>query len=363
MSEPALLDIQTADTRVDLKGLLPEELQAFISTLGKERYRTKQLLAWIYGRGAASFDDMTDLSRGFRAELSERARLSHLTEVLRTRSSDGKAVKFLFALSDGLQVESVLMFEKDRRTLCISSQVGCPLDCTFCATGRMGLLRNLTAAEIIDQVLAIRRELVAGDDDLTNIVMMGMGEPLLNYDAVTRAIRLMGLEMGPCLSAKKVTLSTAGHVPGILRLAEEGLKVGLAVSLNATVDEMRTRIMPINRKWPIADLLDAVRRYYRRIGRRVTFEYVLLAGENDADADADRLIALVRGIPCKINLIPWNPIASPGPRHQRPSQARIDAFADRLRASHLTVSVRYSKGDDIGAACGQLITNPQEGRG
>lgn len=356
MTEPALLDIQTADARVDLKGLLPEELQAFISALGKERYRTKQLLAWIYGRGAASFDDMTDLSRAFRGELSGRARISQLTEVLRARSSDGKAVKFLFALSDGLRVESVLMFERDRRTLCVSSQVGCSLDCSFCATGRMGLLRNLTTAEIIDQVLAIRRELVASSDDLTNIVMMGMGEPLLNYDAVTRAVRLMGLEMGPCLSARKVTLSTAGHVPGILRLAEEGLKVGLAVSLNATLDELRTRIMPINRKWPIAALLDAVRRYYRRIGRRVTFEYVLLAGENDADADADRLIALVRGIPCKINLIPWNPIPSPGPQHRRPAQARIDAFADRLRAGHLTVNVRYSKGEDIAAACGQLIT-------
>ena len=358
MTEAALLDIQTADTRVDLKGLLPEELQAFIASLGKERYRTGQLLAWIYGRGAASFDDMTDLARTFRRELAERARVSQLTEVLRMRSSDGKAVKSLFALSDGLRVESVLMFERDRRTLCVSSQVGCPLDCSFCATGRMGLLRNLTTAEIIDQVLAVRRELVAGGDDLTNVVMMGMGEPLLNYDAVVRAVRLMGLEMGPCLSAKKVTLSTAGHVPGILRLAEEGLKIGLAVSLNAVTDERRARIMPINRKWPIAELLDAVRRYVRRIGRRVTFEYVLLGGENDADADADRLLALVRGIPCKINLIPWNPVASHGPAHRRPPQDRIDAFADRLRAGHLTVNVRYSKGEDIAAACGQLITNP-----
>ncbi|MBI2951117.1 23S rRNA (adenine(2503)-C(2))-methyltransferase RlmN [bacterium] len=366
MSEAAPLDIQTADTRVDLKGLPPEELQAFISTLGKERYRTKQLLAWIYGRGVASFEDMTDLSRKFRQELEACARISQLTEVLRTPSSDGKAVKFLFALSDGLRVESVLMFERDRRTLCVSSQVGCPLDCSFCATGKMGLLRNLTAAEIVDQVISVRRELVAasrvecdlmgafGRGDLTNIVLMGMGEPLLNYDAVVRAVRLVGLEMGPCLSAKKVTLSTAGHVPGILRLAEDGLKVGLAVSLNATLDDLRARIMPINRKWPIADLLDAVRRYVRRIGRRVTFEYVLLAGENDADADADRLVALVRGIPCKINLIPYNPI--PGLGHQRPSQARIDAFADRLRAGHLTVNVRYSKGDDIAAACGQLAT-------
>jgi 23S rRNA (adenine2503-C2)-methyltransferase len=356
MSEAALLDIQTADTRVDLKGLSPEELQAFISTLGKERYRTKQLLAWIYGRGATSFDDMTDLSRAFRRELAERARISRLVEVRRERSADGKAVKFLFALSDDLRVESVLMFERDRRTLCVSSQVGCPLDCSFCATGRMGLLRNLTAAEIVDQVISIRRELVTTGDDLTNLVLMGMGEPLLNYDAVVRAVRLVGLEMGPCLSAKKVTLSTAGHVPGILRLADEGLKVGLAVSLNATRDDLRTRIMPINRKWPIADLLDAVRRYVRRIGRRVTFEYVLLAGENDADADADRLIALVRGIPCKINLIPYNPIAPSGPGHRRPPQDRIDAFADRLRAGHLTVNVRYSKGDDIAAACGQLVT-------
>ena len=360
MTESATLDARLTDARADLKGMLPEELQAFIASLGKERYRTKQLLAWIYGRGVASFEDMTDLSRKFRQELTERARVSRLTEVLRTRSADGKAVKYLFGLADGLRVESVLMFERNRRTLCVSSQVGCPLDCSFCATGRMGLVRNLTSAEIIDQVLAVRREIAdAEGDGLTNIVLMGMGEPLLNYDAVVSAVRLMGLEMGPCLSAKKVTLSTAGHVPGIRRLADEGLKVGLAVSLNATTDALRTKIMPINRKWPIADLMDAAAHYFRRIGRRVTFEYVLLSGENDADADADRLLALARRVPCKINLIPWNPVDAPDASHRRPPQPRIDAFADRLRAGHLTVNVRYSKGDDIAAACGQLVTQAE----
>ena len=344
------------DDRVDLKGMSPDELQSFIAVLGKERYRTKQLLAWIYGRGVTSFEAMTDLAREFRKELSERARVSELTEVSRAASADGKALKFLFSLSDGLQIESVLMWERNRRTLCVSSQVGCPLDCTFCATGRMGLLRNLSAAEIVDQVIRGRRELALRGQDLTNVVIMGMGEPLLNYDAVIRAVQLVGLEMGPCLSARRVTLSTAGHVPGILRLAEDGLKIGLAVSLNATTDELRTRLMPINRKWGIARLLDAVRHHYRRVKRRVTFEYVLLAGENDGLDDADRLVAIGRTVPCKINLIPWNAVPSEGSAHQRPPQPDIDAFADRLREACLTVIVRYSKGDDISAGCGQLIT-------
>ena len=356
MSETTVLPIRVRDTRVDLKGMLPAELEAFISSMGKERYRTKQLLAWIYDRGVTSFEEMTNLSLEFREQLSKCAHVSELSETERIRSSDGKALKILFTLSDGLRIESVLMFEKGRRTLCVSSQVGCPVDCTFCATGKMGFVRNLTTGEIVDQVIAARRELASRDEDLTNIVLMGMGEPLLNYEPVVRAVRLVGLEIGPCISARKITLSTAGHVPGILRLADEGLKIGLAVSLNATTDATRTRIMPINGKWPISALIDAALEYYRRVQRRITFEYVLLAGENDTDIDAKRLIALVHRVPCKINLIPWNPISPCDPDYRRPTQNRIETFADHLRAANLTVNVRYSKGDDIAAACGQLIT-------
>jgi 23S rRNA (adenine2503-C2)-methyltransferase len=221
----------------------------------------------------------------------------------------------------------------------------------------MGLIRNLNAAEIVDQVLYAQRYLRTQAEELTNVVMMGMGEPLLNFDQVIRAIRLMNLDYGAAIGIRRVTLSTAGHVPGIQKLSQEKLKIGLAVSLNGTTDDQRTAIMPINAKWPIAALLTAVRDYQAFIGRWITFEYVLLHGLNDSAEDAHRLVDLVRDISCKINLIPWNPIE--GAAYERPPQKAIDRFVEILAAAQLTATVRYSKGDDIAAGCGQLFQELQ----
>ena len=338
--------------KVDLKGMAPEELEAFISSLGKEKYRTKQLLSWIYGKGVVEIEGMTDLSKAFRKELAEIAQVSALQEAGRISSSDDGTTKFLFELGDGLRIESVLIVEDRRRTVCLSSQVGCPLGCVFCATGQMGFVRNLSAAEIIDQLLAVRR--AAGNEglEITNVVMMGMGEPLLNYANVLKAIRLMRLEMGPSIGARKVTLSTAGFVPGIRKLAREDLRIGLAVSLNATTDRIRGRLMPINRRYNLSELMQGVQEYYRSTRRRPTFEYVLISEETDSDDDAERLGRIVRSVPSKINLIPYNPTR--GSPFRQPSQERIERFMDLLLRKQLTVTLRESKGSDISAACGQL---------
>ena len=335
--------------------MLPEELQRFLSSLGKEKYRTKQMLAWIHGRGIYRFDEMTDLAKSFRTELARIARVSHLVERKRTVSGDGKATKFLFELEDGLVVESVLIEEGERRTVCLSSQIGCALGCRFCSTGRMGLRRNLSAAEIVDQLLSIRRSIQEEEKEIRNVVLMGMGEPLLNYENVLRAIRLMKLEMGPAIGARRITLSTSGIVPGIHRLAQEGMQIGLALSLNATTNALRNRLMPINRRYPIADLLDAARAYAEVTGRWVTFEYVLLQGENDTAEHARRLAELARSVPSKVNLIPFNPGGSETP-YQRPSRERIEEFQNILLTRHVTATLRESRGGDIAAACGQLAT-------
>ena len=338
--------------KIELKGLFPEELARHVSKMGLERYRTRQLIDWLYNKGVTEFTSMTNLSKGVRARLDAQFKLLTLNRVEKIESASRDTEKFLFELPDKRRVESVLMRDGKRRTLCVSSQVGCPLDCQFCATARMGLLRNLTAAEIIEQVLYAQRFLRERGDELTHVVMMGMGEPLLNFDQVIRAIRLINLDYGAAIGIRRITLSTVGHVPGIARLAREKLKIGLAVSLNATTDVQRSQIMPINRKWPIAELLSAVRAYYDQIKRWVTFEYVLLHGFNDTPEDAHRLIDLVRDIPCKINVIPWNPIDDAP--YQRPPQRAIDQFVAILTQAQLTATVRYSKGDDIAAGCGQL---------
>ena len=351
-----MADVSQSGDHVQLKGYYPGELEGFVTSLGLEPYRARQIAAWIYNRGSTDFAEMTDLARGVRARLARRASILNLEVAARLDSDDGETVKYLFELPDGRRVESVLMRDGRRRTLCVSSQVGCPLDCTFCATGRMGLIRNLSAGEILDQLIYVRRELRARGDDLTNVVMMGMGEPLLNYENVIRAIRLMNLDYGLAIGIRRITLSTVGYVPGILKLAREGLKVGLAVSLNAADDALRSRIMSINRRWSIAELLSAVRTYRQRIDRRVTFEYVLLHGLNDSIEDADRLVALVRAIPCKINVIPWNPIE--GAAFVRPPRDAVDRFVHILRNARLTTTVRYSRGVDIAAGCGQLYLRP-----
>ncbi len=337
---------------VNLMGMTLEEIEEFIQGLGKERYRARQLFRWIYRKGATDFGVMTDLSKSFREELSRIARIGGVREVRRLVSEDRTAAKFLFRLEDGAYVESVLIRDDDRRTVCLSSQVGCPLRCRFCATGQMGFHRNLTAGEIVGQLLHVRRVLWEDGEDLTNVVLMGMGEPLLNYDQVLKAVRLIRHEMGIALGARRITLSTAGVVPGIERLAGEGVPLGLAISLNATDDATRTELMPINRKYPIGVLIRAAKDFARTYKRRITFEYVLIHGVNDSLGDALRLADLLRGIPCKVNLIPYNPI--PDAPFRRPPMEQVLRFQEVLLSHHYTATLRDSRGRDIQAACGQL---------
>jgi 23S rRNA (adenine2503-C2)-methyltransferase len=343
----------------DLKGLLPEQLRALAVDLGEPAYRGDQLFSWIHEGGVSDFDDMSNLPKKFRRSLLDAgARVGRLQLLQRQDSNTGMAIKFLFAADAG-QIEAVLIVDGNRRTACLSSQIGCALDCKFCATGRMGFRRNLGAGQIVDQLLQLHAAAAENSERVTNIVMMGMGEPLLNYDEVTRALRIIRHTEGPSVGGRRITVSTAGYLPGIQKLTADDLNVGLAISLNATTDAIRERLMPINSKWPIATLLQAAQDYFDRKGRRVTFEYVLMDGVTDTDEDARRLASLTQSVPCKINVIPYNELGEEGdvvgPVFRRPPRARIDSFMHILRAktSH-TATLRESRGRDIAAACGQL---------
>jgi len=339
---------------MDLKGLLPDELVEFVEGMGQKPFRAHQLQAWIYARGVNDWEEMTDLSKRYREELRQVARIGQLREEARQESATGEAAKFLFVLPTGERIESVLIADGQRRTACLSSQVGCPLNCQFCATGKMGFIRNLSGGQIIDQLLQVGRYMRERGERVTNVVMMGMGEPLLNYDAVVRAVRLMRLDLGPGIGGRRITISTAGYVPGIRKLAREQLNAKLAISLNGTTDDQREQLMPINRKYPIAELLDAAREFHDLGGRRVTFEYVLMAGITDSEEDALRLAEITRDVPCKLNLIPYNELG-PESRYRRPSESHLMRFRQLLEAhSPMAVTVRESRGRDIDAACGQL---------
>jgi 23S rRNA (adenine2503-C2)-methyltransferase len=331
--------------KVDLKNFELFELEAFIARHGKERYRARQIFKWLYQKGAASFEEMSNLSKELRRELAESARISELVPEVVEVSRDGTR-KYLFRLADGNTVESVLIPEEDRNTLCISSQVGCAMACEFCLTGTFRLVRNLSTAEIINQVCAVKREM-----EVKNIVLMGMGEPLANLDNVIRALRIITCDDGLQFSTRRVTVSTAGLVPEMDRLGS-AVTVNLAVSLNATTDEMRDRLMPINRKYPLKDLLAACKRFPLPSRRMITFEYVMINGVNDSLDDAKRLVRLISGIPCKVNLIPFN--EHEGCLFKKPSQEAIDIFHKYLLDKHFTVITRSSRGSDISAACGQL---------
>ena len=367
-----------ASDLVDLRSLELDETVAFaIDVLGQPRYRGEQIWRWVHRDGVTNFDQMTNLSKALRAELTERARLSNLSVDVVQRSADGTR-KMRLMTEDGAAIESVLIPDGDKLTQCISSQVGCALDCQFCATAKMGLGRNLSAGEIVDQVYRARALLAedARDNDgtndgrgedrdtdrrypprVTNLVYMGMGEPLHNYREMVRSLRILTHELGANLSQRRITVSTAGLVPGIEKLGRESVRPNLAISLNAARDEVRDAIMPINRKYDIARLLAAIQAYPLERRRRVTFEYVLLEGVNDSLADADALGRLLRGIPCKLNIIPWNP--HPEAPYRRPSAAAIEAFQNRAKAAGLPTYLRTPRGDDIDAACGQLANRPQ----
>lgn len=335
---------------VDLKELSIEELESFLATLGQERYRARQIMRWIYRRAATSFAEMTDLSKGLRAELGDRAHISSLAIAAVDADTDGTR-KFIFTLADGNQVEGVLIPDEGRLTLCVSTQAGCAMGCRFCLTGEGGFVRDLTCGEILNQISAVASTLPPGVQ-ITNCVLMGMGEPLANYEQVRKAIFIMASVHGFGLSRRRITLSTVGLIPEMKRLSVEGVPCRLAVSLNAANEEVRSFLMPINKRYPLEELLEACRGLPLPPRERITFEYVLINGVNDAEGEARRLAQILRGIRCKINLIPLN--ESPGNPFRRPPEGRILAFQKVLIAAGYTTIIRQSKGGGISAACGQL---------
>jgi len=328
-----------------------DELESALSERGVEPFHARQLYQWIYKRGVTDIDRMTDLSLALRAAIKTDCALSTPKVVTDQCSVDGTR-KFALELSDSQCIEAVFIPNTPTMTFCISTQVGCAMACGFCLTGKMGLVRNLTAGEIAGQVrvLAAATGLL---DKSFNIVLMGMGEPLHNYDQTMKALRILHSDQGLAVSPRRVTLSTVGIIPGLKRLADEPFMPNLAISLHATTDEQRTALVPPNRRYPLADLLDTCRQFPLKKRNRITFEYVLLSGVNDTPQDARRLAILLSGIRAKVNLIPLNP--TPGIPYERPSNDRIDRFARFLVDSDVNVSVRKSRGRDIRAACGQLI--------
>jgi 23S rRNA (adenine2503-C2)-methyltransferase len=339
-----------------LKGLTLDELRQWVVQQGWERFRADQIFSWLYTKRATSFQEMTDIGKAIRQRLGEIADVGLLPVLKTVTSAETGTVKFLLGLRDGNTVECVYIPEKNRRTVCLSSQVGCPLGCTFCATGQMGFRRNLAAWEILEQLLVVERTI---GQKLTNVVFMGMGEPLLNYQEVMRAADLISDERGISISHRKIVISTVGIVGSIRRMAEEERPYRLAISLNAADDDTRTQIMPINRRYKIHELLEAAKYYYEKTRRRVTFEYVLIRGVNDRKRDAERLVQLLRGFPCKINLIPYNETV---PEYQRPSLEHVERFSRWLRPLPAPIIVRWSRGRDIRAACGQLWSEGMQER-
>ncbi|MEM1066862.1 MAG: 23S rRNA (adenine(2503)-C(2))-methyltransferase RlmN [Pseudomonadota bacterium] len=358
---------------LNLVGLTREQLAAALRGIGTPdkqiRMRTGQIWQWLYQKGVRSFDEMTNLGKPYREVLSEHFAID-VPEIVSRQVSDDGTRKYLVRIAGGHEVETVYIPEDSRGTLCISSQVGCTLTCSFCHTGTQKLVRNLTAAEIIGQVMIARDDLGewpkpgrAPKDEtrlLSNIVLMGMGEPLYNFEAVRDAMKIAMDGEGISLSRRRITLSTSGVVPEIARTAEE-IGCLLAVSFHATTDEIRDKLVPINKKWNIAALLDALRAYPKLSNsERITFEYVMLKGVNDSDDDARRLVKLIRGIPAKINLIPFN--EWPGAPYERSDWARIEAFADIVHKAGYASPIRTPRGEDIMAACGQLKSATERGR-
>jgi 23S rRNA (adenine2503-C2)-methyltransferase len=365
--------LSTREGHVDLLSLDVVAMEAFIAELGEKRFRARQIYRWLHQKGARSFDEMTDLKKELRAELARRASIDlPVIEAVHT-SSDGTR-KYQLRTVDGHVIEAVYIPRASgpsRNALCISSQVGCAMGCTFCATASLKLLRHLTPGEIAGQYHVVTRDLVENGlggvapangkpaRPITNIVYMGMGEPLHNFEGVVRSIRLLTEEDGPELSPRRITVSTSGIVPAIARLGAE-TDVHIAISLNGTTDDVRTSVMPVNKRWNLAALLDACRNFPLARRRRITFEYVMLAGVTDTDDDARRLVRLLEGLRTKVNLIPFN--AHPLSSYSRPSDERVDAFRAILERGDMSVFVRTTRGGDIDAACGMLGAKKLEAR-
>jgi len=341
---------------LNLLGMDRQGLEDFFSSLGEKSFRASQVIKWIHQQGVSDFSQMTNIARQLREQLQQRAVIKSPEVVLDELSDDGTR-KWVLQLEDGNQIETVYIPERDRGTLCVSSQAGCALDCSFCSTGRRGFNRNLTSAEIISQVWVATRlieEVKKPGRKITNIVLMGMGEPLLNFDNVVKAVRIMMDDFAYGLSKRRVTVSTAGVIPAMDRLGDI-LDMRLAVSLHAANDELRDQLVPLNKKYPLEELIAACKRFLDKQNSRsrITFEYVMLDGVNDSDSDARELIALLRGIPTMMNLIPFNPFEGSG--YKTSSIKRIEKFSDRLIKAGMTTVIRRTRGDDIDAACGQLV--------
>ena len=338
-----------------------KEVSGLVTSLGEPAYRARQLLGWVYQRLAVSWDDMTDLPLSFRQKLAEKVSLHTLTPSQEVRAKDS-TVKVLFSLNDGKTVETALMKfyltgKKERHTVCLSTQVGCAVGCPFCATGQQGFERNLTAGEIIDQVLYFARRIQEQSKDkagerLDNIVFMGMGEPFANYGALWQAVEMLNAPQGFGLSARSMTISTAGLVPGIKKLSGEKLQVGLAISLHAAEDKLRNKLVPVNKKYPIGEVIGACRDYFARTGRRVSFEYALFDGVNDSLQQAQKLADIIQDLNCHVNLISANNVA--GQKMQPSPRSQVLAFQEELKNRGINYTLRQSRGQDIDAGCGQL---------
>jgi|TARA_B100000809_G_scaffold128420_1_gene126525 23S rRNA (adenine2503-C2)-methyltransferase len=327
-----------------------EELQSLCVDAGESKFRGGQLFEWMYRHGISSFDSMSNVNKSFREYLSENFIIQTLTVENKLPSKEDKSLKILFRTHDGHFIETVSMVDNNRHTVCLSSQVGCALDCDFCATGKLGLKRNLTTGEIVDQLIYVREKI---DQPITNVVFMGMGEPFHNYDNVLNASDIFHSPKGFNLASTRITISTVGLLPQINQYIKEKRRYKLAISLNASNDKVRNEIMPINKKWPLKDLVKSGMEYSNQKKRLIMFEYVLLKGINDSEEDALELARLLQGIPCKINLIPYNEIEG---KYQRPDETTITKFSEILHncRDEYRVLVRWSKGQDIAAGCGQL---------
>lgn len=348
MTEPAY-NLETGACP-DLSGMTIDEMETFFHSMGQEKYRAAQVMRWIHQGLAVSYDPMTNLSKKLREELASTAGIGRPTVIETLESKDG-VKKFLFGLVDGSKIESVYIPNEDHDTLCVSTQVGCAMGCKICRTAEMGFVRNLTSGEIVGQLLEVRRQ-VPGSS-ITNVVFMGMGEPLANFDNTVRAINIMTNPNGPQISWRRLTVSTSGLAPRIIEFGKT-VRIKLAISLNAVTDETRSLIMPINTKYPLGELIEALRHYPLPKRDRITIEYVLIKGFNDSDADARRLVKLLNPIRAKVNLIPFNDELST--EFKTPEPERVAAFQDILMSKSLIAIIRKSRGRDILAACGQLAS-------
>jgi len=346
--------------KIELLGMGINDLEQYLLSLGEQKFRASQIYTWIYRKQVSSFYEMSDIPKELRARLEESAQIS-IPRVLKQRVSEDGTRKFLMEMNDKKRVETVVIpqsWDKHTRySLCISTQVGCPVGCAFCATGQSGFQRNLAAYEMVGQVLGSRRELAkrlktADEALITNIVYMGMGEPMLNYEAMVESIRILNDHRGINIGQRHITVSTAGDVKGIERLAGEDLQVTLAVSLHASNDELRSRLIPLNRKYPLPELMQAVKSYVDQTHRRVTFEYIMLDDVNIASEDAQALIKLIKPLLANVNLIPYNEVS--GLEFRKPSPSKVSRFLAWLKEGGLEVSLREERGADIEAACGQL---------